>query len=170
LTARDRVEAIIEECSGREKLCIHGITWATGRIEVILREDVGPDSDAVIGPSIDAINAVHTRIAEAMELDPDMEALLMKNEVLIASPGVGEDLYRDIDFVVFKGFPVTITTTELYKKKTSFEGTLMERTDEYVSVSLKGRIVNVPRNVIDKVSLPTPKFEEADDEMRKLRR
>jgi len=170
LTARDKVEAIVEECSGRENLCIHGITWDIGRIEVTLRENVGPDSDAVIGPSIDAINAVHTRLAEAMELDPEMEALLVKNEVLLASPGVGEDLYRDIDFLVFKGFPVTVTTTELYKKMTCFEGTLMERTDEYVSVSLKGRIVKVPRNVIDKVSLPTPKFEEADDEMRKLRR
>ena len=169
LTTRERVEAIVARCSARENLTVHHVTWAPGRIEVILREDLGISTDEVVGPSIDSINAVHRRLTEVMELDPEMDTILRKNEVLLASPGVGEHLYRDIDFTVFKGFPVTITTTEVYKKKTSFEGTLIDRTDEHVSVSLKGRIIKVPRKLIEKVSLPTPKFEDNDEEMRKLR-
>ena len=64
---------------------------------------------------------------------------------------------------------IAVTTTEDFKKKTLFEGSLIERSDEHVVVSLKGRIVKVPRKVIASVRLPKAKYESGDSEMRKLR-
>ena len=162
---REKIENMIKLCSQRELLRVRDIKWKPGRIEVVLVED----SEDELSPSIDAINAVHRSLSEIMEVDSELDAILISNEVVLASPGVGEDLYREIDFTVFKGFPVTVTTTEEHKKKKSFEGSLIERTDKHVVVSQKGRIVKVPREIIDKVSLPKPKFEQNDDEIRKMR-
>ncbi len=48
-------------------------------------------------------------------------------------------LTRDREFVAFKGFPVCVTTSEPLKKKdgpTKFEGTLYDRTEDTVGVSM----------------------------------
>jgi ribosome maturation factor RimP len=63
----------------------------------------------------------------------------------------------------------SVSTIEPYKKKTVFDGTLIERTETDVVLSLKGRIVKIPRDVIAQVTLAKSKYEPTDYEMRKMR-
>jgi ribosome maturation factor RimP len=83
---------------------------------------------------------------------------------------VRDELRSDRDFASFKGFPVTVTTSEVFRKKTVFEGTLLDRDCEHVRVSTKGRITKIPRALVAGVALPKAKFEPTDLEIRgKLR-
>ena len=94
--------------------------------------------------------------------------MLEDNEIMVASRGVSDRLTTDRDFVSFKGFPVVVHTTEVHKKKTEFEGSLLERSEEKVSLSLKGRILNIPRALIKEVVLVKSQVEPTDIEMKKL--
>ncbi len=64
---------------------------------------------------------------------------------------------------------VTVTTSEPFKNKTTFTGTVVRRTDAHVVLSAKGRIVQLPRELVAEVKLPAPQFEPDDYEVRKLR-
>jgi ribosome maturation factor RimP len=162
-----RIEEYINTCTATETLKLHNIKWMPSRIEVVVSEI--DEAGEEVGPSIDRLNTLHKKIFEMMEVDDEGEEMLEKYEILLASPGVGDILWRDIDFEVFKGFPVIVYTTEVYKKKTQFEGTLVGRDEKHVSVSLKGRIVKIPRDLIDKVTMPQAKYEDFDEEIKKLR-
>ena len=80
----------------------------------------------------------------------------------VGSPGLSSVLTSDLDFRSFKGFPVTVTTTEPYKNKSSWEGTLIGRDAESVSINLKGRAQKIPLALVAEVSLPGAKCEPGD--------
>ena len=75
---------------------------------------------------------------------------------------VKDTLTTDRDFTAFKGFPVTATTSEPYKSKTSWEGTLVKRDDEFLTLNLKGRPVKIPIGLVVDVKLPSAKREAGD--------
>ena len=164
---KEKVQKIIHEVIGKQGLYVQKIFWVGGRVEVVISASADPMNP--IGPSVSALQVCHRSMYDEFELREEELAVVTKFEIVVASPGIGETLRTDQDFVSFKGFNVAVTTTEIYKKKTVFEGTLVERTDENVCISLKGRIVKVPRDLILDVRLPKPKYESTDTEMRKLR-
>ena len=75
----------------------------------------------------------------------------------------------DRDYISFRGFPVVVLTTEEFKKTRELRGTLVDRDENHVRISIKGRIVKIPRSICKTVALPSSKFESTDYEMRKLR-
>lgn len=164
---KEKVQKIIHEVIGKQGLYVQKIFWVGGRVEVVISASADPMNP--IGPSVSALQVCHRSMYDEFELREEELAVVTKFEIVVASPGIGETLRTDQDFVSFKGFNVAVTTTETYKKKTVFEGTLVERTDENVCISLKGRIVKVPRDLVLDVRLPKPKYESTDTEMRKLR-
>ena len=64
---------------------------------------------------------------------------------------------------------MTVNMKEEYKKKTTFEGNLIGRKDGQVILSMKGRLIKLPCELILEVRLPKPKFEPEDAEIRKLK-
>ncbi|KAJ1420073.1 hypothetical protein B484DRAFT_453204 [Ochromonadaceae sp. CCMP2298] len=104
---------------------------------------------------------------QRMEADPLLDQLLLNFELLIASPGVSNVLKIDRDFESFKGFNV-IVTTDLFRKKSRFEGTLLRRDELTVVLSQKGRVLAIPRGVVREVRLPDALYEENDIEIMKL--
>ena len=164
---QNEVESMINISVSNQNLYVRELKWVGDRIEVILSSNDLNDKNP-IGPTLSDIDAVHRHFYDQFESNGDPLEILKKYEVLFASPGVGDVLHRDIDFEVFKTFPITIETLEEYKKKTKFEGTLIERTDKHVSVSQKGRIIKVPREFIKVVSLIKSKYEPHDNEIHKL--
>jgi ribosome maturation factor RimP len=136
-------------------------------VEVVISASDNPANP--VGPSVSALQICHRSMYDEFELREEELAVVTKFEIVVASPGIGEVLRTDQDFVSFKGFNVAVTTKEIYKKKTLFEGTLVERNEHDVCISLKGRIVKVPRDLVADVRLPKPKYESTDTEMRKLR-
>ena len=164
---KQNVEQIIRDVISKQNVYLQKVTWKGGRIEVIITATDDPDDPT--GPSSGILQMCHRMLYEAFELQENFLAVVTRYEIIIASPGIGEVLRFDRDFISFKGFTVSVTTTEIFKKKTVFEGTLVERTDDYVSISQKGRLIKVPRTIIAEVRLPKPKYESTDTEMRKLR-
>ena len=80
----------------------------------------------------------------------------------VSSPGVSNTLSSDKDFAAFKGFDVTVTTNAEFKKKTKFEGTLVGRDDEVLTINLKGRAQKLPRSIVAEVRMPDAKTEPGD--------
>lgn len=84
----------------------------------------------------------------------DTSALIPDAYVLeISSPGVSETLIRDRDFIVFKGFAIEVQLNEPHKGKNTWTGTLIERTEETLALSQKGRKIELPRPLIQSVCL-----------------
>ncbi|KAG8463125.1 hypothetical protein KFE25_011122 [Diacronema lutheri] len=75
-------------------------------------------------------------------------------ELEVGTPGAPDVLTRDIEFEVFKGFDVTITTSEPHKGKTRFEGALHSRDGAHVVLNRTGRLVKIPRAICAEVRLP----------------
>ena len=179
------VSEIITQSIDAQGLNINKLTFLPARIEIIAVgrpalapsdgdvEDEGggeadEDEDYII-PSVEALSSAHRDLYARFELrEADLD-VVARYEIVVASPGIGQFLRTRRDFESFRGFPVVVNVKEEYKKKKTFEGTLVERDTEDVSISLKGRIVKIPRTLIETVSLPKAKFEVTDTEMKKLR-
>jgi ribosome maturation factor RimP len=86
-------------------------------------------------------------LLDAAELFPDAYVLE------VSSPGVPNVLENDRDFISFKGFPVSVTATTAVSGQKAWHGNLVGRDAMAVTLSLKGRMVKIPRNVIAQVQL-----------------
>ena len=73
--------------------------------------------------------------------------------LVVSTPGAKEILTREREFQAFKGFPITVTFHETFKKKDEITGSLHDRDDEILSVNCKGRIVKVPLSNVKEVRL-----------------
>jgi len=167
------VTKIITDCiATRPDVKVHRISWAGSRIEVIVveqRERSAGEEEDLIGPGVEILKDTHRDLYNRLEArDADLN-VVSRYEICVASPGIGQFLRTERDFLSFRGFPIAVRVKQEYKKKMLFEGTLVERDENNVLVSLKGRIVKIPRELIETVSLPKSKFESTDTEMRKLR-
>lgn len=163
---RKAVEDIVNQTLNDLNLFLVKMVWISDRLEIIVSSSF--DVNNLEGPSIDVLNSVHSKIYASMELSEDLNKILVQCEVLVSSPGIGDVLKTDRDFVSFKGFPIIVTTKEEYKKKLEFTGTLVSRDDEVVSVSQKGKVTKIPRDIISEVRLPKAKYESFDEEIKKL--
>ena len=164
---REQVQAIIHSVINKQGLYVQKIYWGGNRVEVVISATEDPSNP--IGPSVTALQLCHRSMYDEFELREEELAVVTRFEIVVASPGIGEILRSDQDFVSFKGFMVAVTTTEIFRKKTVFEGTLVDRSVDTVCISLKGRPIKIPRDIISEVRLPKPKYEATDTEMRKLR-
>ncbi|MFM8008657.1 MAG: ribosome maturation factor RimP, partial [Dolichospermum sp.] len=57
------------------------------------------------------------------------------------------------EFLSFKGFPVVISTSPAYEKKPEWIGSLMRRDETTVYLNQKGRVVEIPRDLITRVQI-----------------
>ncbi|BAQ61346.1 clustered with transcription termination protein NusA [Geminocystis sp. NIES-3708] len=71
----------------------------------------------------------------------------------ISSPGIGENLTSDREFISFKGFPVIVETNIEYKKHTQWHGNLQSRDEKAIHINCKGKMVAIPREIVTKVQL-----------------
>ncbi len=71
----------------------------------------------------------------------------------VSSPGVSEKLETERDFIVFKGFAIEVTLHTPHKGKKVWLGTLLERTENKLAISQRGRRVALPRELVEFVQL-----------------
>ncbi|AFZ48413.1 protein of unknown function DUF150 [Cyanobacterium stanieri PCC 7202] len=126
---------------------IANIVFQTNKNPSLLRIDIrnrGGDT------SLDDCEQMSRLLEEALEMkDIIPEAYALE----ISSPGVADVLTTDREFISFQGFPVTVQTHTPHKKKTQFEGTLRSRDEDFVYLNCKGRIVKIPRELVEQVTL-----------------
>lgn len=84
---------------------------------------------------------------EAAQVLPDAYVLE------VSSPGVSNQLETDRDFVVFKGFAIEVTLHTPHKGKKIWIGTLLERTENKLAISQRGRRISLPNELIESVLL-----------------
>ena len=124
--------------------------FQTNQSPPVLRITVrNPNKEAT---GLDACERLNTVLAEALdesEIIPDAYVLE------ISSPGVSDVLTSDRDFTVFKGFPVEVQLSEPHKNKQVWQGSLIGRDENQVSLNLKGRPVKLPRALVTSVQLST---------------
>ena len=122
---------------------------------------VGKLSVSAGGGGVDQLQQLNTYLSgfiDSFDQDDELPPFLLE----VSSPGLSPVLHSDADFNAFKGFPVEVTLTEPFKSKTTFQGTLVGRDDEAVSINLKGRLQRIPLGVISQVCLPAAKREAGD--------
>ena len=84
-------------------------------------------------------------------------AVLSEAYVLeISSPGIGEQLQTDRDFQTFRRYPVDVIHRDTEGTEQRHSGTLIERTDNHLKISVHGRIKQIPRDSILSVELASP--------------
>lgn len=94
------------------------------------------------------------QMSRALEAALDASGILPDAYVLeISSPGVSDVLERDRDFLSFKGFTVAVTASQPHAGQQAWTGRLIRRDEAAVHLSLKGRAIAIPREIITKVQL-----------------
>ena len=84
-------------------------------------------------------------------------ALLTEAYILeISSPGIGEHLQSDRDFQTFRRYPVDVIQRDTEGTQQRHSGTLLERTEDHIKISIHGRIKQIPRDSIVSVELTSP--------------
>lgn len=71
----------------------------------------------------------------------------------VSSPGVSDQLKTDRDFIVFKGFAIEVTLHTPHKGKKVWIGTLLERTNNKLAISQRGRRISLPTELVETVQL-----------------
>lgn len=132
--------------------------WGGGNLSIYVSTlDDLADAPGAEGASIDdcqLCSRLFEDLLDTPEYDPGIPYTLQ-----VSTPGTSDVIARDREFEAFQGFTVTVRTSETYKKKTIFEGTLKERTEADVCLNMKGRILKIPRGIVQEVRLAKPKTE-----------
>ena len=149
-------DALTEEAEAEAEalgLTICELSFASGTLSV-----------SASGGSVDELQQLNSHLSQFIDARAEDEEVASLPPFLlqVSSPGLGSQLTSDLDFASFKGFPVVVTTTEPFKKKTQWEGTLIGRDDAHVSINLKGRPQKIPRELVQDVSMPEAKTEPGD--------
>ena len=71
----------------------------------------------------------------------------------VSSPGIGEDLHSDRDFVSFRGFPVEVLRRDADGAEVRRRGHLLGRDEQVVQLNERGRILRIPRDEVLRVRL-----------------
>ncbi len=95
-----------------------------------------------------------TRMSRALEAALDADDVIPFAYALeVSSPGTSRELTTDREFNAFQGFAVQVTTTQAIDGKTQWQGQLVRRDETAIYLSQKGKSVEIPRELVSKVSL-----------------
>jgi ribosome maturation factor RimP len=71
----------------------------------------------------------------------------------VSSPGLGDLLQTDRDFTSFRGFPVEVTLQPEEGRATRRTGLLLGRTEDILTINVRGRTLRLPRDAVLEVRL-----------------
>ena len=134
-------------------LVLERMSFAGGKLNVLAS-----------GGGVDELQALNSHLSSFIDAQADEEGMAELPPFLleVSSPGLSGLLTSDKDFAAFKGFPVTVSTSEPFKSKTEWEGTLVSRDAENIVINLKGRQQKIPKEIVLEVRLPSSKTEAGD--------
>jgi ribosome maturation factor RimP len=94
------------------------------------------------------------RMSRALDEALDRQDLIPFAYTLeVSSPGAATSLTTDREFAVFRGFTVLVQLHSPLKDKTAFKGQLKDRDDTTIYLTQKGRVINIPRELVTAVVL-----------------
>lgn len=124
-----------------------GVVFHTNQRPPVLRVDIrNPEQDTGLNDC--------ERMSRALEPTLDAADIIPDTYVLeVSSPGISRQLISDRDFISFKGFAVSISTSQPYEDHQEWTGQLIRRDEEAVYLNQKGRAIAIPRSLITRVQL-----------------
>jgi ribosome maturation factor RimP len=145
------LQKLCESLAPSHGLAVRSVQVFTHRIPMTVQVVVEPGNGGDI--SLEECAAFSGPLGEAIEA----AALLPGAYVLeVSSPGLGEDLVSDRDFVSFRGFPVEIRRRDSSGAESTQAGLLLGRNASSVQLNIRGRTVRIPRDEVLRVHLVTP--------------
>jgi ribosome maturation factor RimP len=94
------------------------------------------------------------RMSQALSAALDLEEIIPHAYVLeVSSPGTDRQLESDREFVAFKGFTIKINTSSPFEGKQDWTGNLVSRDQTTLTISQKGKLVALPRELVTRVEL-----------------
>lgn len=146
------LERLAQQAAAAHGLSAVGVEVLTHRIpmtvQVLVRRIDGTDV------SLDDCAAFSGPLGEQLEA---AEWLDCPYVLEVSSPGIGEELCSDRDFVSFRGFPVEVVRRGASGAERRHEGLLLERDAASVQLNVKGRIIRIPREDVVQVRLTSPR-------------
>lgn len=146
------LERLVGPLAEAASLRLEGLHLHTHRIpmtvQVLVRRADGSDV------SLDDCAAFSAPLGEALEAAALLEAPYVLE---VSSPGIGEDLTTDRDFISFRSFPVAVHRLAADGAESIQEGLLLERDGEALHLNVRGRILRVPRQEVVRVRLVSPR-------------
>ena len=116
-------------------------------VQIQIRRSSGDDV------TLDDCAGFSAPMGEALE----NSAVLSEAYVLeISSPGIGEQLQSDRDFQTFRRYPVDVIHRDTEGIQQRHSGTLLERTEDLIRISIHGRIKQISRDSVISVELTSP--------------
>ena len=151
-TVLPELEQLTRDLARSSDLDVHDVAIHTHRIPMTVQVRVNrPDGGDV---SLDACAAFSGPLGDAIEA----AGLLDSAYVLeVSSPGIGETLFSERDFVSFRSFPVEVLHRDARGAEVRREGLLLGRDEDAVRLNLRGRTIAIPRRDISQVRLVTPR-------------
>jgi ribosome maturation factor RimP len=116
-------------------------------VQVIVQRADGDDVN------LDECAALSSPLGEALEAADLLKAAYVLE---VSSPGIGEELSSDRDFLSFRGFPVEVLRREPDGTEVTREGLLLGRDEQAVQLNVRGRTVHLARADLVRVRLVTP--------------
>jgi ribosome maturation factor RimP len=110
---------------------------------------------------IDIRNPIEdTGLQDCERMSRALEAALDATEVIpfeyaleVSSPGTSRELTTDREFNAFSGFAVQVTAKDSADGKPQWQGSLVRRDETTIYLNKKGRMIEIPRELVEKVSL-----------------
>ena len=81
------------------------IKWIPGRIEIVVSHN---DEDKVSTHSATYLERIHRQLYTELELREEELQIVTSYEILVASPGVSDDIQTDQEYTSFKGNCLTV--------------------------------------------------------------
>lgn len=124
-----------------------GAVFHTNQRPPVLRIDIrNPETDTGLDDC--------ERMSRALEAALDVADIIPDAYVLeVSSPGISRQLVSDREFISFKGFGVSVSTSEPYEGHKEWTGNLVKRDESAVYLNIKGRTVAIPRSLVTRVQL-----------------
>ena len=129
-----------------------------------------PEEDRIGQKGVD-VTELARAINNALEEDGSNGgwSIAQRYEIEVTTPGTSDELVGDIMFEAYKGFDVICIFQDLKKnkkkgqketKEKEINGKLVERTEDYTKINIKGRMKSIPNGQIVSVKLPKAKKEK----------
>lgn len=94
-----KFESIIHSLLASSPFKAKQITWRKDKLDICLVNNI---NGVECSPSMDELSEFHRTLYAHLEADPLLDQELTKLEVEVSSPGIGDVLQSDKDFVTFK--------------------------------------------------------------------
>ena len=151
---RKAAEEFLKAAAESEQMPIECITWTFNKITVTVPSKTSSSLQAAF---VQTANAVFEAAFSADALGGDV---LIRHDLTVQTPGAANEITTQEQFEAWKGFDVFVFTSDPFNSNRTLKGKLHSRDAMDTKITVNGRVVTIPNEMIEKVTLPKAKKEK----------